>query len=111
MGPRSTCAGRIELVGNAIQHGDGGPISLEAHGADRSVTLSVHNGGNPIPLAAQGTIFEPLARGASDDATQSVGLGLFIARAIISAHGGEICVRSAEGSGTTFEVLLPRMAA
>ena len=32
------------LVGNAIQHGGGGPITLEAHGSDESVTLGVHNG-------------------------------------------------------------------
>jgi signal transduction histidine kinase len=98
------------LVGNAIQHGGGGPISVETRGSDGSVTLSVHNGGNPIPLAAQGTLFEPLARGASD-ATQSIGLGLFIARAIVTAHGGDIRVRSAEGSGTTFDVVLPKQAA
>jgi signal transduction histidine kinase len=98
------------LVGNAIQHGGGGAIGLEARGADDSVTLSVHNGGNPIPLAAQGSIFEPLTRGTVDDATQSIGLGLFIARAIINAHGGEISVRSAEGLGTTFDVRLPRWA-
>lgn len=98
------------VLGNAIQHGDGGPISLKANGADESVTFSVHNGGNPIPLAAQASIFEPLARGGSD-ATQSIGLGLFIARAIVTAHGGEIRVRSAPGFGTTFEVLLPRRAA
>ena len=99
------------LVGNAIQHGGGGPISIEVEGADESVTLRVHNGGKPIPPAAQGTIFEPLARAASDDATQSIGLGLFIARAIVSAHCAEIHVRSAEGAGTTFEVLLPKRAA
>jgi signal transduction histidine kinase len=97
------------LVGNAIQHGGGGPISLEAHDAGESVTLAVHNGGNPIPLAAHGTIFEPLARGASD-ATEGIGLGLFIARAIVTAHDGEISVRSAEDSGTTFDVLLPKRA-
>jgi signal transduction histidine kinase len=99
------------LVGNAIQHGGGGPISLETQGTDRSVTLSVHNTGNPIPLTTQRTMFEPLARGGADDATQSIGLGLFIARAIVTAHGGEIHVRSAEGSGTTFDVLLPKQAA
>lgn len=97
------------LLGNAIQHGGGGPITLETHDAGERVTLSVHNGGRPIPAAAQASIFEPLARGGSD-ATQSIGLGLFIARAIVTAHGGEIRVRSAEGSGTTFEVDLPRSA-
>ena len=99
------------LLGNAIQHGGGGPITLEAHGADDRVTFSVHNEGRAIPLAVQASIFEPLARGASDDVTHSIGLGLFIARAIITAHGGEIRLRSADGLGTTFEVLLPRTAA
>jgi len=99
------------LLGNAIQHGGGGPIRLEAHGADEGVTLSVHNDGNPIPVAMQASLFEPLARGQSDDVAHSIGLGLFIARAIVIAHGGEIRVRSADGVGTTFEVLLPRTPA
>ena len=98
------------LVGNAIQHGGQGPISLDAHDAAESVTLRVHNGGKPIPLAAQASIFEPLARGGSGG-TQSIGLGLFIARAIVTAHGGEIRVNSAEGSGTTFRVDLPKSPA
>ena len=99
------------LVGNAIQHGAGGPIDLKVHGADGSVTLSVHNDGNPIPLAEQPSVFEPLARGESDKVTHSIGLGLFIAREIVAGHGGEIRLQSAEGLGTTFEVLLPRTAA
>ena len=68
----------------------------------------MHNGGDAIPPAAQASIFEPLARGGSDG-TQSIGLGLFIARAIVTAHGGEIRVRSPEvrhdiRSGPTQEV-------
>jgi signal transduction histidine kinase len=98
------------LVGNAIQHGGGGPITLEAHDADQSVRLRVHNGGNAIPLTLMASIFQPLARGESDG-TQSIGLGLFIARAIVTAHGGDIRVRSTDGSGTTFEVVLPRRSA
>jgi signal transduction histidine kinase len=98
------------LLGNAIQHGGGGPIGLEAKGADADVTLTVHNRGSAIPLAVQASIFEPLSRGATDAVTHSIGLGLFIARAIVTGHGGEIRVRSADDSGTTFEVLLPRTA-
>ncbi|MEX2271156.1 MAG: HAMP domain-containing sensor histidine kinase [Vicinamibacterales bacterium] len=94
------------LLGNAIQHGGGGPITLDAHGTAETVTLRVHNGGTPIPTAAQPSIFEPLARAASDS-PQSIGLGLFIARAIVTAHGGDIRVTSGEDSGTTFEVVLP----
>jgi signal transduction histidine kinase len=95
------------LVGNAIQHGSTGPVTLETRDAGESVRLSVHNTGNPIPPEAQASLFEPLARGTSSG-TQSIGLGLFIARAIVVAHGGEIRVTSAENSGTTFEVVLPR---
>ena len=54
-------------------------------------------------------IFEPLVRGhGSDSAGHSIGLGLFIARAIAAAHGGEIQVSSSAALGTTFKVLLPR---
>ena len=52
-------------------------------------------------------IFEPLARGASDS-PHNLGLGLFIARAIVVAHGGEIRLTSTAASGTTFELTLPR---
>ena len=98
------------LLGNAIQHGGAGPIDLDAHGTAERVTVRVHNGGTPIPPAAQSTIFEPLARGDSEG-SQSIGLGLFIARAIVAAHGGEIHVTSGEASGTTFEVVLHRKSA
>jgi signal transduction histidine kinase len=98
------------LVGNAIQHGEGTPVTLAAHGEGDGVTLAVHNGGAPIPPEAMPLIFEPLARGQADNATgsHSIGLGLFIARAIVSAHGGEIEVTSSRELGTTFKVVLPR---
>ena len=95
------------LVGNAIEHGAKTPVSVLISGSDEGVTLTVHNQGNPIPPQAQVKIFEPLARGSSDT-THNLGLGLFIARAIVVAHGGDIRVDSSEQSGTTFEVTLPR---
>jgi signal transduction histidine kinase len=72
------------------------------------VTVAVHNGGQPIPAPAIPNIFEPLRRGGVDGATGSIGLGLFIARAIVSAHGGDIRVTSSSTAGTTFKVILPR---
>ena len=95
------------LVGNAVQHGDGGPVTLNACDAGPRVRLTVHNTGEPIPVNAQPSLFEPLVRRATGGA-DSIGLGLFIAKAIVLAHGGEIGVTSWEGAGTTFEVLLPR---
>jgi signal transduction histidine kinase len=96
------------LVGNAIQHGEGTPVTLSAREEDEGVTLSVHNGGAPIPAAMVPFIFEPLARGQAENTTGSIGLGLFIARAIVSAHGGDIQVSSSSEDGTTFTVSLPK---
>jgi signal transduction histidine kinase len=96
------------LVGNAIQHGNGTPITLVGQEHGNSVTLTVHNGGPPIPPEVLPYVFEPLARGGAEGASHSIGLGLFIARAIVSAHGGHIRVRSSADTGTTFTIALPK---
>ena len=95
------------LVNNAIEYGAKAPVNLVVAEAGERVRLTVHNDGPPIPPNAQASIFEPLVRGTSDG-IQNLGLGLFIARAIVAAHRGEIRVISNHQSGTTFEVLLPR---
>ena len=101
------------LVLNAIQHGDGTPVALTASAEGDVVTFAVHNGGAPIPPEALPFIFEPLARGTpgARNAEHSIGLGLFIARAIVLAHQGEIDVSSSLERGTTFRVRLPRTSA
>jgi signal transduction histidine kinase len=96
------------LVGNAVKHGRGTLTTLTAGERDDSVTLAVHNGGPPIPAEVLPLVFEPLARGTSEDGPQGIGLGLFIARAIVSAHGGLITVSSSTAEGTTFTVVLPK---
>jgi hypothetical protein len=96
------------LVVNAIQHGDGTPIALTGHDHGDSVTLAVHNGGPPIPPDVLPLLFEPLVRGRAEGASHGVGLGLFIARAIVAAHGGSIQVLSSADAGTTFTVTLPK---
>ena len=72
------------------------------------MTLTVHNGGPPILPEVLPHVFEPLARGRAEGASHSIGLGLFIARAIVSAHGGHIQVSSSIDTGTTFMIVLPR---
>ena len=97
------------LVGNAIQHGNGTPITLTGRDQGNSVTLTVHNEGPAIPAEVLPYIFEPLTRGHADDASH-VGLGLFIARAIVQAHMGQIQVTSSTDAGTTFTITLPKAA-
>ena len=96
------------LVGNAIQHGNGTPVTLTGQAQGNSVTLTVHNEGPPIPPEVLPYLFEPLVRGRAEGASQGVGLGLFIARAIVQAHGGQIQVSSSTDAGTTFTITLPK---
>ena len=104
------------LLGNALQHGAGArPVELTATGEGPTVVLAVHNGGPPIPPDALPTIFDPLVRGTTPELKRqrrpgSIGLGLYIAREIVVAHGGTIDVASSADSGTTFTVRLPRHA-
>lgn len=87
------------------------PVSIRTHADEDSVLLEVHNEGPPIPTSRMATLFEPFQRG--DPATRtgsSLGLGLYISRQIVLAHGGAIDVRSSEEAGTTFVVHLPLRA-
>jgi signal transduction histidine kinase len=101
------------LLGNAANHGTPNtPIILGARSCAQDVSISVHNEGPPIPPERRDQIFEPLVRGsershASGDRS-SIGLGLYIAKAIVTGHGGRIEVDSSAKKGTTFTIHLPR---
>jgi signal transduction histidine kinase len=132
-------AGRLRqalanLLGNAVQHGDAGPVTVTVNAGDgavdgaadgaggsdparvpgRVVTVAVHNGGAPIAAAQLDGLFNPLQSRAvrpvraGDGPTSSLGLGLYIAERIVHAHGGHLAVTSDAAHGTTFTVTLPR---
>ncbi|AXI59519.1 two-component sensor histidine kinase [Pseudomonas kribbensis] len=110
-------AGRLDqllqnLIGNALQHGSNPrEVIVTLRGENDAVHLSVHNYGEPIPDEAIGTIFDPLVRSADEELGQpstSLGLGLFIVKEVVTAHGGTIEVSSSENEGTLFSVMLPR---
>jgi len=103
------------LLGNAVQYGfKGMPICVNVVGSPKDVTLSVHNEGIPIPPDATAKIFESLTRadpteeGEADAGRVNLGLGLYISKEIVIAHGGTIDVTSSEKDGTTFTAKLPR---
>jgi signal transduction histidine kinase len=97
------------LLGNALQHGEhDSPIGVVARVDGEEVVIDVHNEGSPIPPGDLANIFEPMVSHARGSArSTSVGLGLFIAREIVMAHGGTVAVTSIAGEGTTFSVRLP----
>ncbi len=99
------------LVTNALKYSPGGtPVRIETHAEAGDVTLSVHNEGAPIPPDRLGRIFQPLQRasGEVDKAGRSIGLGLYIVKQVVEAHGGSVSVESSAEAGTTFLVRLPR---
>jgi signal transduction histidine kinase len=99
------------LVGNAIQFGTRPPVTVTMRDAEPdAVAIAVHSFGPPIPASAQANIFNAFRQETttSDDQSNGVGLGLFIASEIVRAHQGSITVRSPDRDGTTFTVVLPR---
>jgi signal transduction histidine kinase len=96
------------LVGNAVKHGQPGrPIYVRVRDEGDQVSLRVHNLGPPIPPGLLPLVFEPFRRSETQD---GFGLGLYIVKEIIAAHGGTVEVRSSASAGTTFTVRLPRGA-
>ena len=100
------------LIENAIYHGNAeSAVTVSLRGDDHQVVLTVHNEGAPIPERERERIFEPLITApetSSPLTSKHLGLGLYIARQIVRAHGGTIEVQSEASSGTTFTVKLPR---
>jgi len=100
------------LIANAVQHGSADtPVTVSAAGEADEVTLSIHNLGRVITAEDRRHIFKPFRRGESSDGPEalgSMGLGLYIARQIVIAHGGRLTVDSSPERGTTFELRLPR---
>ncbi|MBJ6760248.1 PAS domain S-box protein [Myxococcaceae bacterium JPH2] len=100
------------LVNNALSYGyPQCPVFVRTRGEAQSVVLSVHNQGPPIPSELMPHLFEPLKRaGGAQGPSQGhgLGLGLFIVKHVVDAHGGSVRVRSTEREGTSFRVALPR---
>lgn len=101
------------LLANAARFASRGSvvtIAADGHAADE-VKVTVHGDGTPIDVETLQTIFDPVARVESENATYAgLGLGLFIVRKVVDAHGGNVSVEASAQDGTTFTMVLPRRA-
>ena len=98
------------LIGNAIVHGASDlPILVVARRVGTEVELAVNNHGPTIPDEQRAAIFDPFRRGhvATERAKHGLGLGLFIAKQIMLAHGGDLSLTSEPVPGTTFRAMFP----
>jgi signal transduction histidine kinase len=101
----------LNLLDNAVKYSPrGARIRVRGEATGDEVTVRVADDGQGIPIREQERIFQRFERleSAATRRTQGAGLGLYICRAIVEAHGGRIWVRSELGQGSTFSFSLPR---
>ena len=96
------------LVGNALKHAKGTPIEIVVERGDRVAQISVRDRGPGIPGAELPHVFNRYWSGRTKKG--GAGLGLAIAKGIITAHGGTISVESVPGEGARFVFTLPYSA-
>jgi len=96
------------LLENALKFGDGKPVDVVLRDRGDSASIVVRDRGIGIAVADQERVFERFERAVSERHYSGIGLGLWICRRIVEAHGGTISVASGPGEGATFEVVLPR---
>jgi len=100
------------LLHNAVKYTPaGGRIEVVIAPEEEQVRVMVRDTGVGIEPEHASSVFEPFHRVAARPDTPGVGLGLPLAREIARAHGGEIALESAPGSGSTFTVTLPTASA
>jgi signal transduction histidine kinase len=96
------------LLSNAFKFGEGKPITVRVSMEGDHARLTVSDRGIGIAAEDVARIFQRFERVVGRRALGGLGMGLYIAREIVHAHGGAIEVESAPGKGSRFHVLLPR---
>jgi PAS domain S-box-containing protein len=99
------------LVSNAIKFGRGGAVHIAIEDRGDEIRLSVRDQGIGVAREDRERIFERFERAAAERSYGGIGMGLWIVRQLVLAHGGTIEVDSEPGEGATFTVTLPRAGA
>ena len=95
------------LLTNAIKYGTGSTIVMELRALGAGAAISVTDQGMGIAADKQPRIFDRFERAISHRSISGLGLGLYISKQIVNAHGGDILLRSRLGEGSCFTVQLP----
>jgi signal transduction histidine kinase len=98
------------LLSNALKFGEGRPVVLTVTPERGGARLSVRDAGPGIEAKDRARIFARFERGPSARGIDGHGIGLWVVRHLIQAHGGRVDVRSRPGKWTVFDVFLPQIA-
>ena len=95
------------VIDNAVRYGkSGGHVLVVTHGGKNNVEIGISDDGLGISSKDQAAIFDGFGRG--QNAENSAGLGLPLARQLVESHGGKLLLESKVGEGTTVILKLPR---
>jgi signal transduction histidine kinase len=98
------------LLANAVKHGGQGPIEVALEGGPTRTTVTVRDHGPGVPSRERERIFGRFEYADARTAGSGLGLGLYVAREIVEAHGGRLTVDGPPGGGAAFKVELPAWA-
>jgi len=98
------------LIGNAVKYSpQGSLVHVTVRGEGDQLFVAVSDEGPGISPALRRQIFRPFIRGPSEhEEVEGIGLGLYVSKRIVEAHGGSLQVLSTDGRGATFQATLPR---
>jgi PAS domain S-box-containing protein len=94
------------LVENALRYAPDSPVAIELGAADAWLTITVRDEGPGIPHDQERLVFQKFGRGRGVRRS-GTGLGLYITRGLVEAHGGKVVLDRTDGRGATFLVTLP----
>jgi signal transduction histidine kinase len=97
----------VNLISNALRYGEGKPVAISLAATQNSAVIEVRDHGIGISGKDQERIFDAFERVVQHDRSGGLGLGLFITKQLVDAHGGAITLQSQPGHGALFSVTLP----
>ncbi|WP_194715489.1 hybrid sensor histidine kinase/response regulator [Noviherbaspirillum soli] len=98
----------VNLLTNALRYGGGKPVEVGLGATPEGARIEVRDHGIGISEQDQQRIFQQFERGGGGKSADGLGLGLYITRQLVEAHGGKISVHSAPGEGSVFRLDLPQ---
>lgn len=104
--------GFIRVIGNLVSNAikftpEGGKVEVSAFKQNSDLVVQVCDNGRGIEPDEVQVIFQRFGRLDRHSGVAGTGLGLYVVKSIVTAHGGNVAVRSAPGKGTTFELTFP----